>query len=739
MIHQPILYWKTRLSTSDPGFIRLRFAANIVLTVFSACLVMLLLSKLGWHGNLTPVMLTGLVGLQANVIVNDQTERARKITTLLFPLASAISITLAAVFLNIGYHLSDIMLVIIVFLAFFIQRFGIRYFSFGMIGFLTFYFSLMYLQSLTFAQLPWYYLGIFVGTASAYIVNFFLSKEQPIKILKRSMLSYQKQTNITLDLIIEMIQDTNPNAGRVNNVTRNIKKLNEYARMAIGQFEATDPGKVWPGIQTNELRLYVFDAAMLIETLAPTVKKLQDLHALEKSAVRYWLLQIVQSLREVEILRGENQPNTLEKLQQTVEKFREELDLLKTEDPESKKWLYLLRRIESIGNHLIDEATTIQRKRLEHLLADKNNEKLKEGSNPEENETGRKSATRKQERHGLHPATIKGLQAALVSVIAIVFGHFLSPDYPYWAVLSANMIILGTETDGHSTGKAFQRIAGTVTGAIAGFVIGHFVAGQPYIAMLLLIMSIFMGYYLMARSYAVFIFWVTMLLAMTFELLLGGGIEQILVLRVIDTLIGAILSATAAAFLFPHKTTDKIRSSMIDFLSNLKEYVDSYLKKFDGVRVVDALAGKALGLDQKLQQIKNETDLMKRWPGSLSRAGIEEKLTVLTAINFYAKHLVASSNRDQSLLIDETLKQTIKHVGTTFEKNVDTLRKLLNEYPKRDLIVWELESDRELIERIPDGSSSDNVTQIQLIHDLDYVWNINQAITELACDLGAQK
>src|SRR5437764_11595784 len=104
MTTKPIFYWKTRLSSSDPGFIRLRFAGNIVLTVFSACLVMLLLIKLGWQGNLTPVMLTGLVGLQANVIVNDKTEKARKITTLLFPLASAISITLAAAVLHSGYH-----------------------------------------------------------------------------------------------------------------------------------------------------------------------------------------------------------------------------------------------------------------------------------------------------------------------------------------------------------------------------------------------------------------------------------------------------------------------------------------------------------------------------------------------------------------------------------------------------------------------------------------------------------
>lgn len=58
----------------------------------------------------------------------------------------------------------------------------------------------------------------------------------------------------------------------------------------------------------------------------------------------------------------------------------------------------------------------------------------------------------------------------------------------------------------------------------------------------------------MAHSYAVFIFWVTMLLSMAFEALLGGATLQILGLRVIDTLIGSGLGVLVVTFLFRQQT-----------------------------------------------------------------------------------------------------------------------------------------------------------------------------------------
>lgn len=87
--------WIARFSAVDPGYVRMRFAANIVFTVFLACLVMLIGLHIGSEAKLTPVMLAGLVALQANVLVGDRKERAKKLTTCLFSLPCVLAITVS--------------------------------------------------------------------------------------------------------------------------------------------------------------------------------------------------------------------------------------------------------------------------------------------------------------------------------------------------------------------------------------------------------------------------------------------------------------------------------------------------------------------------------------------------------------------------------------------------------------------------------------------------------------------
>jgi len=239
-----IRYWKSRLSASDPGSIRLRYASKIVLTMTFACLVMFHITQLGSHvHHLTPVIMACLVGMWANVFVIDNTTKAKKTTICLFALSSAVSVSLAITFSIISYQVADIMLLITIFLAIYVKRFGIRYFSIGLVSSLLFYFSLMDIHDNNFSQLPWYYAAIFVGSTFAYIVNLFI-KERPSKVLKGYMISYNIQTNLALNIIIDIIQDSKSSARRVENLTRDIKVLNVYMRTVVSQFKLVDPGEV---------------------------------------------------------------------------------------------------------------------------------------------------------------------------------------------------------------------------------------------------------------------------------------------------------------------------------------------------------------------------------------------------------------------------------------------------------------------------------------------------------------
>lgn len=725
---QTIRYWTARLSASDPGHIRLNLAARAVLSVILAILIMALVI----HVPITVTMLAGVLGMLSTVSVNDDTEKERRITTLLLPLSSGLALTLSAFLLQVSHYFVDGLLLSIVFLALYTQQFRSRYFSICMVAFISIYFSaLLHMKA---AQLPWYYVAILIGVFMAYIVNFILFKDKPDKTLKRSLSSFHIQINLTLGLIIEMIQDANPNSQRIKKLEHNVIKLSEYARMVSGQFDSADPGAIWPGIQTKQLRLYIFDSTMLVQTLFPAIKRLKDLHAFENADVRQSLLKLMQCLKNMNVLNREHDITPLTEAENTLQQLKRQLSHSRAEEKELINWLYLLRRIESIAHHIIDEIDNIQKARLRP-----ESEAIQSAKGwADSEESKREIETHQGLKKGLQPATKKAIQAVAAGVISITLGYLLTPAHQYWILLSGFVVFFGTESVRNTIVKAFNRFAGTLFGAIVGFGMDHLLSTVPFLEVPFIFFCIFMGFYLIPISYALMIFWITMLLAMMYNLLLGGISEQLLASRVIDTLIGAGLGAGATAFLLPQKTKDKVRETMVGFLISLKENVAVHLDAFMGNEMPDNHAHQAFELDEKLQQVKDDATPITRRPSYLRRPYIEHRITVFTAMNYYAKHLVASTGRTRKSRIDPTTMEMIKHVDACLSKNIDTLCQLLQEEEdKKHATVWELKNEREFIERSPD-TNGENPIQAQFIYDLYYIWRINKAIVSLAKDLGAQ-
>lgn len=688
-------YWVARMTALDPGLVRLHFATNIVCSIFIACLVMFISLHLGLQTNIMPVMLTGLVALQANVIVNDSTEQARKVTTYLFPLSSALSITVATVSTLIGYHLADVILVLIVFLTFYLQQFGVRYFTLGLIGFLSFYFSLMYMDDVTFPQLLWYYAGILVAIASAYLVNFLLFKEQLGKRLKRSMSSFHIQANLVLSQMMESFRESKPSQMQSK---RSIAILNEYARTVVSLFKIYDSSKVWPGIRMHELRHYLFDTTILMELLSIASGKIQAIEVYPTVKVRNILLQIAQSLKDVKVLEGE-QNAPIENLKHAVDRLSKELaalKLLKVDNPAVEQGLHVLQSVEHSTKKVLDEIELIQQK---HTYSE-----IKQYSEGKQDKASskKKAMERKQGKVTLWPSTKKGLQAAVASAVAIVLGQLLSPSFPYWTVLAVNMVILGTETTGRTVTKSSERLMGTIGGAFVGVIAVQFVNGHPYVTGILLIISVFMAYYLMAVSYSIFIFWITMLLTMAFQLMNVPLIENVLILRVLDTFIGVSLGAIAASVIMPHRTIDKITNSVNGYIQDVKEFVEVYTNILIDTHDTHTLVNKALLLEHKLNLIKSEANSVEKWQRIMSREDICKTLHVLSVFNDYVKYLASLRNHK--------LKMNVKIVGAlhAIEKNpkgnLDSVCQLLNVGVNQEANIWGMTSsgiDSDPVEKPP--------------------------------------
>ncbi|WP_430789814.1 FUSC family protein [Virgibacillus flavescens] len=712
-------HWLGRILASDPGYIRFLKAGKATISLMSAVFTTLFLLRVTGNDLLTPAIVAGMVGMMGILIVMDETKKEKQVTTGLLGISAAIGITSGSLLAGVAYYI-DVLMIVIIFGAFYLSRFAVRYFSICMIGFLTVYISSI--LSLSPDQLPWFYLGITLGVFYAFLYNFILFKDSA-QILKRSIRSFHIQSNLTFNILINGIQDTDLNEKRLKSLRNNVYKLRNYGRIVSGNLNEQDIQEIWQGLETAQLRLYVFDTGMLIETLTDSIQKLKKEDALEIEELRRILVWVIRCLRDARVLAQTYDSKDLEEAKIALQGLQLALRDLLNRDEQPEGWVFLIRRIESIATHVIEGAVTIQTSLQNGTYIQKDEEEVEaEEDNPADDEKS------------LKPSTKKAYQALVAGALAIIVGGIISPTQPYWVLLTAFIILIGTESIGRTYAKGFQRSFGTIIGAVIGFGLAKLLSGHSTIELILLFTVIFLAFYLVTVSYTLMSVFITMLIAFMYDILLGGITLELIGARVIDTIAGAVIAFSVSAVIFPKKTKDKVVDSIDDYLDELKPYVTSYVRSFREPVYVKDLADDAFTLDQNLQTIMDEADPILNRAETISRSGIARWITIFTAINYYARHLVASSFRGE-ISYPEELKKSFQEVEDKLEHNITVLGELIKGND-RDSVLYNLKQEREQIERFATTNHENN---LDLIHHLYYVWRINQSLLTLATDLGAEE
>ncbi|WP_092503379.1 FUSC family protein [Virgibacillus subterraneus] len=714
-------HWVGRLLASDPGQIRFQKAGKATISLICAVITTLLILRVMDNDLLTPAIVSGMVGLMGIMMVMDETKSQKKVTTLLLGVSGAAGITIGSLLAGSAYYISLIM-ILVIFSSLYFSRFGVRYFSICMIGFMTIYISSV--LKLSQVQLPWFYTGVLIGVLFAFLFNFVLFQDSS-QTLKRSMRSFHIQSNLTFNILIKSLQNKDIDHNRKKRIEKNIQKLRLYARTVAANLNAEDIDKIWPGLEPSQLRLYVFDTGMLVETLGGSIYNLKKANALESDELRRILKWVMESLRDAEVLSQNYNEKNLQDAELAVQALRNVIrDLLnRTENP--KGWLYLIRRIESIANHVVEAGITMQ-----HSL--NKGELVQQEEQDEEDADDNDDAS--DENKELKPSTKKAYQALIAGGIAVIVGHIISPTQPYWVLLTAFVCLLGTESIGRIYMKGFQRSFGTVIGAVIGFMLAKMLAGQSMIELVLLFLVIFLAFYLLTVSYTLMSVFITMLIAFMYDILLGGISFSLIGARVIDTIAGAIIALGVSTVIFPKKTKDKVADVTDEYLAELKPFVINYVRRFREDVSVKELANSAIDIDNKLQLIEDEARPLSKPTESSSTSDVSRWVTIFTAINYFARHLVASTYRKKFDYPVE-LVDTFKQVEEKLEHNMDTLSELIKG-AEHTGIIYQLDREREQIEQLAPSISQSHQ---DLIHHLFYVWRINQSIVALAMDLGAEE
>lgn len=156
------------------------------------------------------------------------------------------------------------------------------------------------------------------------------------------------------------------------------------------------------------------------------------------------------------------------------------------------------------------------------------------------------------------PTTRQAFQATAACAFAIAAGQVLSHERWYWAVGTAWWIFVNTASRGETLVRGFRRVLGTVIGIAVGLVIAVPLDGAGAPTAVLVAVCVFGIFYAAAVSYTWMMLAVTVMAGLLYGLL-GVLDPGLLVLRVLETGVGALGAALAVLLVLPvttHTTTD---------------------------------------------------------------------------------------------------------------------------------------------------------------------------------------
>ncbi|MFD7032629.1 FUSC family protein [Streptomyces sp. NPDC059917] len=156
------------------------------------------------------------------------------------------------------------------------------------------------------------------------------------------------------------------------------------------------------------------------------------------------------------------------------------------------------------------------------------------------------------------PTTRQALQATAACAVALSLGQFFSEDRWYWAVGTTWWIFVNTTSRGETLVRGFRRVLGTVIGIVVGLLIAIPLHGAPAPTAVLVAVCVFGIFYTAPVSYSWMMLAVTVMAGLLYGLL-GVLNPALLVLRLVETGVGAVCAALAVVLVLPvttHATND---------------------------------------------------------------------------------------------------------------------------------------------------------------------------------------
>jgi uncharacterized membrane protein YccC len=177
----------------------------------------------------------------------------------------------------------------------------------------------------------------------------------------------------------------------------------------------------------------------------------------------------------------------------------------------------------------------------------------------------------------------------------------------------------------------------------------------------------------MKVTYSLMTFWISTMLALLYGLL-GQFSFGVLMLRIEETAIGAVIGVTVAILVLPTNTTTAIRHDTRAFLTTLSALIETSIATMFDDDEAESPTERARQLDRDLQQFRTTAKpLLAGVAGFALRRSIQRSLRLFTACDRYARNLARSSEQYENPTCSAELSEAVSTAAVQTQRNIDAL------------------------------------------------------------------
>jgi uncharacterized membrane protein YccC len=647
---------------TDPGLLRLRMATRTTAALGCSLLIMYLLTKATGQP-LTVALLGVVITMVASRSVNEPDLRQQRVTMALLPVPAAAAIAAAAL---LAPHpvASDAVFVVIVFAAVYIRRFGPRGRALGMVAFMSYFFTL-YLRA-RISELPWLIGAVLVGTLCTFVMSAYVLPDRPERVLRSTVRALRARMALVVDTTAEAVRTGRFDERRRRRMRARTIRLNETALMVQGQIEdKADPAMLWPGVTSEQLAPWLFDAELSIEWVATagrTAAATADIPGDTRAELVGALTQLARAIRTPQAGGLDHAAGSAQRILD-----RQAATTATGATGAQAPGEVAVRRL-ALAIVNAAAATAEVRAIVEGVASEKAGALANSDLAPAPAPGPDGGAN-----DGLRQTTRQALQVSVAASLAIVAGELASPARWYWAVIAAFVIFAGTNSWGETLTKGWQRLLGTMLGVPAGVLVATLFDGDTTGSLVAIFVCLFCAFYFMTVTYSLMTFWITTMLALLYGLL-GQFSFGVLMLRIEETAIGAVIGVAVAILLLPTNTRTTIRTDTRAFLAALSMLIDVSTATMFGEEDTASPTEQARQLDRALQQFRvSAKPLLAGVAGLAGRRSIRRGLRIFAACDRYGRSLARSAEQYQDPVGSERPAAAFMAAAAQIRTNIDAL------------------------------------------------------------------